>query len=72
MTVVSDDLITRLKQSITSGVDLRPRQVNVGTVLSIGDGVARIAGLDQVMASELLEFPVKAGRRNRFMALPES
>lgn len=63
MTVVSDDLITRLKQSITSGVDLRPRQVNVGTVLSIGDGVARIAGLDQVMASELLEFPVKAGRQ---------
>ncbi|MDC3169186.1 F0F1 ATP synthase subunit alpha, partial [Prochlorococcus sp. AH-716-E17] len=29
---------------------------NVGTVLQIGDGIARIYGLDQVMAGELLEF----------------
>ena len=28
----------------------------VGTVLSVGDGVARIYGLDQVMAGELVEF----------------
>jgi F-type H+-transporting ATPase subunit alpha len=30
--------------------------VNVGRVLQIGDGIARIYGLDQVMAGELLEF----------------
>lgn len=29
----------------------------VGTVLSIGDGIARIYGLEKVMVSELLEFP---------------
>ncbi|MGD2080321.1 MAG: F0F1 ATP synthase subunit alpha [Nitrospirota bacterium] len=29
----------------------------VGTVLSVGDGIARIYGLDNCMASELLEFP---------------
>ena len=29
---------------------------SVGTVLQIGDGIARIYGLDQVMAGELLEF----------------
>jgi len=29
----------------------------VGTVLEVGDGVARIAGLENVMASEMLEFP---------------
>lgn len=29
---------------------------NVGTVLQIGDGIARIYGLDQAMAGELLEF----------------
>ncbi|NJK37324.1 MAG: F0F1 ATP synthase subunit alpha [Oscillatoriales cyanobacterium RM2_1_1] len=29
---------------------------NVGTVLQVGDGIARIYGLDKVMASELLEF----------------
>jgi len=28
-----------------------------GTVLSIGDGIARVYGLDQVMAGELVEFP---------------
>ena len=30
---------------------------NVGTVLSVGDGVARVYGLDQCMMSEILEFP---------------
>lgn len=29
---------------------------NVGTVLQIGDGIARVYGLDDVMAGELLEF----------------
>ncbi len=29
----------------------------VGSVLSVGDGIARIYGLDKCMASELLEFP---------------
>ncbi|MCE9624190.1 MAG: F0F1 ATP synthase subunit alpha [Deltaproteobacteria bacterium] len=29
----------------------------VGTVLSIGDGIARVYGLSRVMAGELLEFP---------------
>ena len=29
----------------------------VGTVLSAGDGIARVHGLDKVMSSELLEFP---------------
>jgi len=36
------------------------REIDVaetGTVLSIGDGIARIYGLDRVMAGELVEFP---------------
>jgi F-type H+/Na+-transporting ATPase subunit alpha len=32
---------------------------NVGTVLQVGDGIARVYGLDQVMAGELLEFEDK-------------
>ncbi|MFO7169693.1 MAG: F0F1 ATP synthase subunit alpha, partial [Chloroflexota bacterium] len=59
---VTQDLYERLLRSIQEGVDLRPRMVNVGTVSMVGDGVARITGLENVMASELLEFPVKAGR----------
>lgn len=62
MTVASQDLYQRLLKSIQEGVDLRPRMVNVGTVIAVGDGVARIQGLEQVAASELLEFPPKAGR----------
>ena len=62
MAVATDALYQRLLKSIQDGAELRPQLVNVGTVLSVGDGVARIEGLDQAMASELLEFPVKAGR----------
>ncbi|MDE0933207.1 MAG: F0F1 ATP synthase subunit alpha, partial [Novosphingopyxis baekryungensis] len=29
----------------------------VGTVLSVGDGIARVHGLDQVQAGEMVEFP---------------
>ena len=36
-------------------VNIRP----VGTVLQVGDGIARVYGLDQVMAGELLEFEDK-------------
>ncbi len=32
----------------------------VGQVLSVGDGIARVYGLDQVQAGEMVEFP--AGR----------
>jgi len=30
--------------------------INVGTVLQVGDGIARIYGLEKVMAGELVEF----------------
>jgi len=30
--------------------------VNTGAVLQVGDGIARIHGLDEVMAGELVEF----------------
>jgi F-type H+-transporting ATPase subunit alpha len=36
------------------------REIDVaetGTVLSIGDGIARIYGLEKAMAGELIEFP---------------
>ncbi|HMO56654.1 MAG TPA: F0F1 ATP synthase subunit alpha [Roseiflexaceae bacterium] len=62
MAVATQELYERLLKSIQEGVDLRPRMVNVGTVTAVSDGVARISGLEQAMVSELLEFPVKAGR----------
>lgn len=32
---------------------------NIGTVLQVGDGIARVYGLDQAMSGELLEFEDK-------------
>jgi F-type H+-transporting ATPase subunit alpha len=58
----TEDMLSRLKAGIQSGIEFAPRPVNVGTVVSVSDGVATIEGLDQVMASELIEFPVKSGR----------
>ena len=50
-----DEISSILKQQITD-YDQAINVSNVGTVLQIGDGIARIYGLDQVMAGELLEF----------------
>ena len=41
---------------------------DVGTVLSVGDGIARIYGLDNVQAGELIEFP-SAGVRGMALNL---
>ncbi len=62
MAIATQELYDRLLKGIRQGVDLSPQIVNVGRVTSVGDGVARIEGLEQAMASELLEFPVKPGR----------
>src|SRR3712207_1322826 len=41
---------------------------DVGTVLSVGDGIARIYGLDNVQAGEMIEFP-SAGVRGMALNL---
>ncbi|MBM7844014.1 F0F1 ATP synthase subunit alpha [Herpetosiphon giganteus] len=56
MAVTAEDILSRLKASVQQPLSADPTAVNVGTVASVGDGVARISGLRDVMASELLEF----------------
>jgi len=46
-------ILERQLSQFSSGVE----EVGVGTVLQVGDGVARIYGLRDVAVSELLEFP---------------
>jgi F-type H+-transporting ATPase subunit alpha len=46
-------IIQRQIEGYETGVDIK----EVGTVTSVGDGIANIYGLDQVMYNELLEFP---------------
>ena len=69
MAVTTEDILQRLQASLRPRAEQRPEAVNVGTVTSVGDGVARIEGLQQAMASEILEFPGKewqaAGIRHR-------
>ncbi len=54
-----------LKKQI-AGFDAEANVAEVGTVLTVGDGVARVYGLQNVMAGELVEFP---GAGLRGMAL---
>ncbi len=50
-----DQMIAGLKSKI-EGVNLKVNAQEVGTVVSVSDGIARIAGLPSVQASELLTF----------------
>ncbi len=50
-----DEISSIIKQQIES-YEQDVQVSNVGTVLQIGDGIARIYGLEQAMAGELLEF----------------
>jgi F-type H+-transporting ATPase subunit alpha len=50
-----DEISYIIRQQIES-YDQEVQIDNVGTVLQIGDGIARVYGLEQVMAGELLEF----------------
>ncbi|MBA2254559.1 MAG: F0F1 ATP synthase subunit alpha [Chloroflexi bacterium] len=55
MAIRSDDITTIIKSTIDSfdaGVETR----SVGTVVEVGDGIAQIYGLQDALASELLEF----------------
>jgi F-type H+-transporting ATPase subunit alpha len=55
MAVRTEDLVAQLKQQIL-GFQAPTRTVDVGTVLSVGDGIARLSGLTNARASELVEF----------------
>ncbi|MBI2982672.1 MAG: F0F1 ATP synthase subunit alpha, partial [Chloroflexi bacterium] len=48
--------ITEIIKAQIRGFDGRPEAADVGTVVEIGDGIARIYGLSGCMASELLDF----------------
>lgn len=49
--------VTALLERELGGYENELVQVGVGTVLEVGDGIARIYGLQDVMVSELIEFP---------------
>ncbi len=54
---IKADEITEIIRSQIQGFDRQLDVAETGVILSVGDGIARIYGLDRVMAGELLEFP---------------
>jgi F-type H+-transporting ATPase subunit alpha len=57
MANIKADEITKLIKEQIENYESKIQVDEVGTVISLGDGIARIHGLDKVMAGELIEFP---------------
>ncbi len=57
MAQIKADEISQLLREQIENFESRVRVDQVGTIVSLGDGIARIHGLDKVMAGEMLEFP---------------
>jgi F-type H+/Na+-transporting ATPase subunit alpha len=57
MAEVRPDEVSALLRKQLSGFEKEVDVYDVGTVLQVGDGIARVYGLSKVMASELVEFP---------------
>ncbi|MFA5042447.1 MAG: F0F1 ATP synthase subunit alpha [Kiritimatiellia bacterium] len=49
--------VTAIIQKQLAGYEAQVQQADVGTVLMVGDGIARVYGMSRVMAGELVEFP---------------
>ncbi len=56
-TAVRPDEVSAILRKQLSGFEAESDIYEVGTVLQVGDGIARIYGLAKVMAGELVEFP---------------
>jgi F-type H+-transporting ATPase subunit alpha len=56
MAQIKADEITKLIRDQIENYESKVSVDEVGTIISLGDGIARIHGLDKVMAGELLQF----------------
>ncbi len=56
MTIKADEITKIIREQIGS-YDVDVDVAEVGTVVSVGDGIAQIDGIQRVMATEMLEFP---------------
>ena len=57
MAAVKPEEVSSILRKQLSGFDSEVDIYEVGTVLQVGDGIARVYGLSEVMMSELVEFP---------------
>jgi F-type H+/Na+-transporting ATPase subunit alpha len=57
MAQIQANEITELLRQQIANYEQRVQVDEVGTIITLGDGIARVHGLDKVMAGELVEFP---------------
>jgi F-type H+/Na+-transporting ATPase subunit alpha len=57
MAQIRADEITRVLRNEIENYDQAVNVAETGSIISVGDGIARIYGLERVMAGELIEFP---------------
>src|ERR1043165_9009970 len=57
MAQIRADEITKLLRQDIENYERAIDVTEVGSVISVGDGIARIHGLEKVMSGELIEFP---------------
>src|SRR5947209_19330909 len=57
MAQIKADEITQLIRQQIENYETKISVDEVGTIISLGDGIARVHGLDKVMAGELVELP---------------
>ncbi|HTD23751.1 MAG TPA: F0F1 ATP synthase subunit alpha [Terriglobales bacterium] len=57
MAGIKADEITKILRAQIENYESKISVDEIGTVISLGDGIARVHGLDKVMAGELISFP---------------
>ncbi len=68
MALQAKDITAILKKQIEE-FEAPLEAIDVGSVIEVGDGIARADGLAGVMSMELVEFPPKPGRSSSIMGL---
>jgi F-type H+-transporting ATPase subunit alpha len=56
LTINADEIAAALREHIATYTPSKPDAAQVGRVLEVGDGIARVAGLPETSVNELLEF----------------
>lgn len=71
MTLIQPDEISSIIKSKIDNYELQTEVSNTGSVLEVGDGIARVYGLRNVMANELVQFEDGKGTLGIAMNLEE-
>ena len=72
MAVINPDEITSIIKEKLQNYDSKVEVKNVGTVLEVADGISRVYGLSEAMASELVEFDDGKGTLGIVLNLEET